>query len=102
MSKSYTAIRQNWYEHEYEPGWGVSDRPDGFSLHVSKEKLKTYLTETEERNKDQSPSGYHLSFHPSGESKLIVITKKQHTELAKKGSLRVWKHQESEWKFPES
>lgn len=28
-------IALDWTEHEYEPGWGASQRPDGTSLHLT-------------------------------------------------------------------
>ena len=102
MPKNYTAIRQDWREHEYEPGWGVSDRPDGFSLHISKDALESYVADIEEGNKDQSSSGYHLSFHTSGESKLIIVTEEQHDKLTEKGTIRVEKWDMKDWQFPES
>lgn len=36
-------ICQLWEESEREPGWGVTIRPDGFSLHKSREHLDAFL-----------------------------------------------------------
>lgn len=36
-------ICQRWEESESEPGWGVTVRDDGFSLHKSEEHLKAFI-----------------------------------------------------------
>lgn len=38
-------ICQEWEETENEPGWGVSVRPDGFSLHLSQEHRTAFIKE---------------------------------------------------------
>lgn len=34
-----------WSEHEYEAGWGVSNRSIGYTLHLSEEDAQTYAQE---------------------------------------------------------
>lgn len=86
-----------WYEHEYEPGWGPTDRPDGISLHVSEEEAKAYIKGVEQRNKKQSSSGYHLSMHPVGKPKRKVLTSSEVSEKLKKDkTLRFWQSDSEE------
>jgi hypothetical protein len=46
-------ICQEWEESENEPGWGVTVRPDGFSLHKSEEDRQAFI----KAYWDKCPSG---------------------------------------------
>lgn len=56
---------QQWYEHEYEPGWGATDRSGGYSFHLTEKSAKEYIEETLKRNENQS-GGYYFGFHTDG------------------------------------
>ncbi len=42
-NKSLEVICQDWTEHEFESGWGASQRPDAVSLHLNKNNLDKYV-----------------------------------------------------------
>ena len=72
--KKLIAVLQNWTEHEYEPGWGGSTRPDGCSLHLDKESCDDYVKAVLDRcNTGPSPSGYNLLIE-AGSRTVVEVT----------------------------
>lgn len=85
----------NW--EESERGWGI--RPDGFSLHLSKEDSKKYVKDYWDRQPDGVPDEYS---RPSGEARPVVIRdKKMIKEIIDNGHIRVWHHEESKYPIEE-
>lgn len=83
MKKKMVAYRQEWIESER--GWG--QRPDGYSLHSSKEEYDKYIKEYWEKMPKHTPEVYST---PSGVLKLVEISEKEFKALKKKPSLRFY------------
>ena len=95
--KRHTVIRQPWWEHEYEPDWGVSDRPYGYSLHLTAEHHEKFMAKIERdapkrRRNACSPDGYCLDCFPNGPMKRVSVNEATYRKLKRnKGYLRIWK-----------
>jgi len=59
-----TVICQKWEESENEPGWGVSVRDDGFSLHNTEADRVAFIKEYWVKMPKKTPDYYT---RPSGE-----------------------------------
>jgi len=58
METKKKVLCQKWEESEYEPGWGVSVRPDGCSLHTSENELSKYVKKYWDSMPDETPDIY--------------------------------------------
>lgn len=87
MSKK--AILVEWVESER--GWGI--RPDGYSVHVSKETAEQYIKDYWAMMPQQAPDEYSRPEH-SLEWKTISISDQLYTEMVAKDdkSVRLWEH----------
>lgn len=82
--RTYVAYLITWTESE--AGWGC--RPDGASLHLTQEHVKTYLKEYWDRMPKEVPHEY--SRNDSGTGKMVAVSKKLYDQLKSKGSIRFW------------
>lgn len=75
----YSVYAVSWTE--YERGWG--QRPDGVSLHKSKEAAEKYVSDYDKKHNNELtvPDWYCKGSSP----KLIEVSKKIYDEVMKKG-----------------
>lgn len=83
--QKYVAYLITWIESE--SGWGC--RPDGISLHSTKEKAEQYVRDYWSRMPKNVPSEYS---RPDGASELVEINEKLATDLVDTGSARYWQN----------
>ena len=82
----YSVYAIEWTE--YERGWG--QRPDGVSLHKSKEIAEQYIKDFIEKEKERNPSGAVPDEYTSPDTpRLIEVDKKVYDEVQKKKT--IWK-----------
>ncbi len=77
----YSVYAVEWTE--YERGWG--SRPDGVSLHKSKEAAEKYVSDYDKKynNESSAPDEYTKG----GTPELVEVSKKVHDEVMKKGMI---------------
>lgn len=78
-----TMICQKWEESENEPGWGVTVRSDGFSLHSTEADRVAFIKEYwDKMPKGPAPSCYS---RPDGEPYFVQleVMDELHLELIK-------------------
>lgn len=84
------AIIDNWLE--IEVGWG--DRPDGASIHLTKEDYKNYVNAHNESLPDVRPREYS---EPGGSPKVVKVSDSLYKEIEESnGGLRLWRSSLSE------
>lgn len=72
------ALVQVWWESESEPGWGVTQRPDGYSIHLSAEARERYLHRRAPSGRRKVPSYYAA---PRGEPYLVELSAEDYAAL---------------------
>jgi len=72
--KQYIVLAQNWTESER--GWGM--RPDGYSIHLTKEDVKKYIDAYWKRMPAAVPDEYSF---PDGEPVAVVVSKKLYEKV---------------------
>lgn len=80
------AYLMTWTEHER--GWG--QRPDGYSLHTTKEEYAAYLKAYQAKLPLQAPDEYST---PDGTLQAVEVDKTLASQLAKTSSIRLWQSQ---------
>ena len=84
QSVDRVVVCQLWAERER--GWGV--RPDGYSLHLTADHLRRYVSAYWSRMPDTPPDEYEC---PSGESYLVLVSADVMAKLYEKdGSARIY------------
>lgn len=89
MNKKNIAILETWTENEVD--WGT--RPDGGSLHLSKEDYKKFINDYWKREKERNPSGKvpHEYSIPDSNLKTVYVSKKIYNQLLKsKDKFGIW------------
>lgn len=78
-------VRQKWWETEYEPDWGRSDRPDGESFHLTEADRAAYCAERAEEEKRNAAKtfekakttpalvGYSCISEPTGGATIVDV-----------------------------
>ena len=91
-NNSLEVICQDWTEHEYESGWGASQRPDGVSLHLNKNNLGKYIDlKWNNRDKSLTPDLYES---PSSNYN-VLVSQKLFDEISKEEfGLRMYRRSE--------
>lgn len=75
---------------ESERGWGV--RPDGASLHATREDVSAYVTDYWARMPDETPDEY--SRPASGAPCLVTVPQEVYDRIAaSKNGVRMWQHE---------
>ena len=82
MTKKPKLLRQNWLESER--GWGI--RPDGYTLHMSVEDRKAFVSDYWSKMPDQVPDEYS---RPCGEPNWVEVDKQVYTEV-KDSEFGIW------------
>ena len=86
-------VVQEWEESEREPGWGVTVRPDGYSLHANFEGCSRFRAEFRERQRarlgEEVPSSYRRE---AGEPFTIKVSERimQEVRAALRDKDGVW------------
>lgn len=84
MSQKYVAYKINWFE--FERGWG--SRPDGISLHKTKNDGKQYITKYWNEMPNEVPNEYSA---PNGNEFTLIEVSKEISDLVNnKINLRYW------------
>lgn len=69
-----TVICQKWEESENEPGWGVTVRDDGFSIHLTEADriafINQYWKALKAENGNKVPASY---IRPNGEPYMVNL-----------------------------
>lgn len=87
-----TAFLETWTESE--SGWG--QKPDGCSIHLSKEDYKQYVKEYWDSMPDAVPECYE---RPDNGLREVVVSKKLYKEIEKsKNGIRLWQSELRELK----
>jgi len=80
------AVIKTWTE--YERGWG--QRPDGVSIHLTKEDNESYEKNYYNGMPDDAPDEYSQS---SGGLKVIKVTDELYKEIENsENGIRIWQH----------
>lgn len=85
----YTVVVQEWIESER--GWG--QRPDGVSLHVSRQELESFIANHWEGQPDETPEIYS---RPEGDAFDAQVPKKLAMAVAKSKN-GVWLPEHETW-----
>jgi len=72
-------VCQKWEESESEPGWGVTVRDSGFSLHLDDEDRKAFIKQYWAAMPKRTPASYD---RPSGEPYFVNL--RSNSKLYKK------------------
>jgi hypothetical protein len=87
--KNYILIKETWTESE--AGWGC--RPDGFSLHISKEDCTKYVKAYWDRMPPRvNGAAPHEYTHEDGNLQVVQVSKKLYDQVKKSKSfgVRYW------------
>lgn len=83
-----SVICQVWYSSEKEPGWGVTQRPDGYSLHKNRDEWRAYMT-ANWGNRDRSAQVPAIYSAPHGSPYVAEVVGAVYIRVLAEGSIRV-------------
>jgi (p)ppGpp synthase/HD superfamily hydrolase len=78
VNSSRSVVCQKWEESEYEEGWGVSVRPDGYSLHLSLGDAEKFIKKYWDGMPNATPDCYD---RPSGTPYSCSVDEKTFEEV---------------------
>jgi len=83
-----TVICQVWYETEKEPGWGVTRRADGYSLHRNSDEWEVYRAE-HWGNRDRSKEVPDIYSAPHSPPYIAEVSPAVYKQVLQQRSVRV-------------
>ncbi len=91
-AQKYPVVKVEWIESE--SGWG--QRPDGCSLHLTKEDAEAYIKDYWDSEHKRNPSGEVPYEYSRNEGmSLVSVSKKLYDKIKKESYVRLWHTEES-------